>query len=592
MQLGALTPMLRDDADTTRAAGNRVLRDTARRFPWMLAAMAVSTLVRAGTALLTPAAVGSAIDAATHGDGSGPALARLAVLLAAATLAMATEDLISSYFGSGLTAWLRHRLLEQVLRLGAGGRRRFPTGEVLSRLTENAASPATLFPTLMSLIATLVTTIGAVIGLALIDPLLAITFLIVVPVLVPLVRLFISRAGDSMQRYQQLQASIATRLIDAHQGVRTIRACGTVERDIARVLEPLGALHDSGRRIWAAQRSVSWQACLLIPLSQVAVLTVGGFSLTAGSITAGDLVAASAYVAIALGVMGVLDSMIALLTCQIGAGRVGEVLDTPANVTAPTHPTPLATGWGRLELHGVCVRGDSGLVLDHIDLAVPAGSAVALVGHSGCGKSVLASLAGRLRDPDDGVVLLDDVDVSTVDLTVLRRAVSYAFERPAQLGTTVADLISYGTHARRSEVEKAAETAQAARFIALLPHGFDTPLDLAPMSGGELQRLGLARAVLRRSRLIVLDDATSSLDTATEAAVAHGLRQAQSGRTSLVIARRVATAAQADLVAWLHKGRLRALAPHRLLWSTPDYRAVFAAEQDTPGHDTDMAVRT
>jgi ATP-binding cassette subfamily B protein len=152
-------------------------------------------------------------------------------------------------------------------------------------------------------------------------------------------------------------------------------------------------------------------------------------------------------------------------------------------------------------------------------------------------------------------------------------------------------MIAYARpEALEAEVAAAAALAQADRFIRLLPAGYDTPLAKAPMSGGELQRLGLARAILVGARVVVLDDATSSLDTATEVKVAQALQRVLVGRTSLVVAHRAATAARADLVAWLDAGRIRALAPHQVLWSDSDYRALFAV--DAAAEDRDAAGTT
>jgi ATP-binding cassette subfamily B protein len=315
---------------------------------------------------------------------------------------------------------------------------------------------------------------------------------------------------------------------------------------------------------------------------QVLVLAVGGLLLTTGGITPGELVAAASYVGLALGSIGLLDVLVALLSCQISAGRVGEVLEAKLAVSPPLAPVDIPPGRGQLELRDVSVRMGERMVLDHLDLSVPPGTSVAVVGRSGTGKTTLVSLVGRLLDPDHGEVLLDGVPVSQVKLEELRQAVTYAFERPALLGSCVHDMIAYARPtASRAEVEAAARVAQADRFIRLLPEGYDTPLAQAPMSGGELQRLGLARAILTGARVIVLDDATSSLDTATEVKVAEALEQVLAGRTSLVIAHRAATAARADLVAWLDAGRIRALAPHATLWCNPGYRAVFAADSDT-----------
>jgi ATP-binding cassette subfamily B protein len=565
-----------------RAAGSRVLRQTAGESPVMVVVLGVVTLVGIGTTVLFPAVLAAAIDAASSGRDLPGAMVQLAVVLAVATATDALGGLLKSYYGIQVTARLRHRLLRRVLALGVPSQQRFPAGDLLSRLAGNAAVPANFIPLLLSAGSVLLIAAGSVVGLVLIDLRLAGAFLLGVPVAIMAGRAFLAKAGEPFLRYQQLQAAVIARLLDAHRGIRTIRASGTVNQEIRRILEPLPELHDAGWQTWAAQRLVSWQLSLLAPMLQVLVLAVGGFVLTAGGITPGQLVAAASYVGLALGSIGLFEVLVALLSCQIGAGRVGEVLETELAVPPPLTPVAIPPGRGQLELRDVSVRMGERMVLDHLDLSVPAGTSVAVVGRSGTGKSTLVSLVGRLLDPDQGEVLLDGVPVSQVDLGQLRQAVTYAFERPALLGSCVHDMIAYARPtASRAEVEAAARAAQADRFIRLLPEGYDTPLAQAPMSGGELQRLGLARAVLTRARVIVLDDATSSLDTATEVKVAEALERVLAGRTSLVVAHRAATAARANLVAWLDAGRIRALAPHAALWAHPSYRAVFAADSNT-----------
>ncbi|MGH3718288.1 MAG: ABC transporter ATP-binding protein [Pseudonocardiaceae bacterium] len=560
-----------------RASGSRLLKQSVRQAPVTAAGLAVITLCGVATTVLMPGALAAAIDAATTGIGLAPALVILAVLITASSTLNALDGLIGAYYGSSLTAQLRHRLLGRALALGVPGQRRFPAGDLLSRLTANAGTPASFLPLLLSAGSTLLTAIGAVAGLVLIDWCLAVTFLLGVPPAMAVVRRFVAKAGNPMVRYQELLAATMTRLLDAHRGVRTIRAGGTAQREIDRILQPLPELHEHGRQIWVAQGQASWRLGLLAPMLQVLVLSVGGFALSTGDISVGQLVAAASYVGMALGAVGFSDALISLLTIQAGAGRVGEVLETQPTVAPPFAAVPVPQGPGRLELRDVSVRVGERMILDRLTLSVPAGTSVAVVGGSGTGKSVLVSLAGRLLDPDEGEVLLDGVPVSRMELAALRRAVTYAFERPALLGTTVHDMIAYARpEASRTEVAAAAAIAQADRFIRLLPEGYDTPLTRAPMSGGELQRLGLARAILVDARVIVLDDATSSLDTATEVKVAQALDRVLAGRTSLVVAHRAATAARADLVAWLDAGRIRALAPHQALWSDPGYQAVFA----------------
>ncbi|MDL4814179.1 ATP-binding cassette domain-containing protein [Actinomadura opuntiae] len=566
-----------------RRDGRRLLRAAARRFRALLVLLAAATVVRVAAMLATPVMLGRAIDAVRSGRGLGAAIAGLAVVLLTAALADAAEELAGTYCGSRITAWLRHCLIERVLELGAPGRRRFPAGDVLSRLTESAGGPAA-FPTLLlSSAAALATTAGAVVALGLIDWTLALVFALGTPPAVLALRMFVAKAGAPFADYQRHQAEIGTRLLDARQGARTVRASGTSAREVRRILRPLPLLGAAGRLTWDAQGQVGWRLSLLAPLLQIMVVGVAGVRLATGDVTAGELVAAASYTSMAVGAAALFDTFVALLNCEVAAGRVAEILDAEPAVRRPARPVPLPDGPGALRLRGVTVRVDGRTVLDRLDLAVPPRTAVAVVGTSGSGKSVLVAAIARLADPDEGRVELDGVDVADVALPELRRAVAYAFERPALLGATVHDMIAYARPgATRAEVRRAARTAAADQFVRALPAGYDTPLAEAPMSGGELQRLGLARAALADARLLVLDDATSSLDTATEMRVTRALREVLAGRTSLVVARRPATAARADLVAWLDAGRIRALAPHGELWADPRYRAVFAAEPGEP----------
>ena len=220
------------------------------------------------------------------------------------------------------------------------------------------------------------------------------------------------------------------------------------------------------------------------------------------------------------------------------------------------------------------VRRDGQLVLDRVSLAVPGGTTVAVVGPSGAGKSTLAAVIGRLIDPDEGEVSLDGVPLDRLCRRDLRRTIGYAFSRPALVGDTVANVIALGAPASPVAVRAAARAARVDTVIERLPDGYATPLADAPLSGGEAQRLGLARA-LRAERLLVLDDATSSLDTVTEYQISQALTRPGDRRTRVVVTHRVATAARADLVAWLDGGRLLACAPHGTLWQEPRYRALF-----------------
>jgi ATP-binding cassette subfamily B protein len=371
-----------------------------------------------------------------------------------------------------------------------------------------------------------------------------------------------------------------------------VAAAGTADREVDRILEPLPELHAHGRRTWTALASAAARTALLAPLLQLAILAVAGLLLSAGRLSPGGLFAAVQYAALGAGLGAVVATLNRLIRTRTGARRLAEVIGEPVTEFGTRELPP---GPGTLRFNSVTVNAGpesagpltAGPLLDRIDLTVPAGQTVAVVGRSGAGKSVLATVAGRLRDPDGGEVTLDGVPLADLAPDALASAVGYGFERPVLVGNTIADALALGHPGTDPDipdpdVRQAARIAAIDGYVRRLPDGYRTRLAEAPMSGGEAQRLGLARALHGR-RLLVLDDASSSVDSVTEAELGRAMREQLAGRTRLVVTHRVATAARADLVAWLAAGRLRGFAPHHVLWTDPAYRAVFATgDPDEP----------
>jgi ATP-binding cassette subfamily B protein len=384
-----------------------------------------------------------------------------------------------------------------------------------------------------------------------------------------ILRTFALRTAEVIRAYQRAQGRIAARLTESLAGARTIASAGTVELEERRALAALPELHEQGTRTWRVLARSSAQATFVGPLVMVAVLIAGGIELAHGRITAGDLFAAGQYAVIGGG-LGPLTSVFSRLArARAGVSRAAEVLAVEP-VSYGRHVLP--DGPGALEFRGVTVRSDDTVLLSDVDLVLPGGAAVAVVGESGAGKSVLVGLAARLREPDEGMVLLDGVPLPELDHDSLRAAVGCAFERPVLVGNTVLDAIGLG---RSPELMRSAAMAtHAHEFVSRLPAGYDTPLTESPMSGGEFQRLGLARA-WPAGRLLVLDDATSSLDMVTEMQISRTLTSDHGHRTRLIVTHRAATAARADLVVWLAEGRVRAIGTHEELWTREDYREVF-----------------
>ncbi|MDQ3886958.1 MAG: ABC transporter ATP-binding protein/permease, partial [Actinomycetota bacterium] len=468
-------------------------------------------LALAETAL--PAVLGRAVDAVLGGHDFAPWLVGCGLLVGLLILCDALDDLASGTSTARATAWLRRSVLDHVLALGMRSRRRFGVGDLTARMVGNAADAGQVGTVLVWAVAALVPALGGIVALALIDVWLCLTFLVGAPVLLVLVRSNVRNASELAERYLRLQGRIATRLVDALAGARTITAAQTTARERQRVLAPLPELHHAGMGMWRVQTRIAGQDALLIPLLEVAVLAVAGIELGRGRISPGEVLAASLYVMLAAGVSSAVTSVSRFAQARAAVRRAGEVLAEPA-VQYGTECLP--NDGGRVEFRAVTVR-DRGLpVLRDVNLVVPGGALVAVVGRSGSGKSLLAALVGRLLDPDEGEVLLDGVPLPQLDRRELRRAVGYGFERPALIGDTLTDVIAFGQHIPTPpELAAAAQAACADGFIRRMPQGYHTKLVDAPMSGGEIQRIGLARAFAHAGRVLVLDDVAASLDTVT-----------------------------------------------------------------------------
>lgn len=569
-----ITDHLSDDAEHRRAADALLLRVSRRGGAW-LGVMACTALVLAGAETLFPAVLGRAVDAAVGHGASRSWVVWCGVLVALLVVVDLVDDLASGAATARSTAWLRHTLTSHVLRLPLGVGRLAP-GDVVSRMIGNTADAGRMGPYVVRVAANAVPALGGTIALGLIDFWLFLTFVVGLPVAFFLVRAFARDASEMTATYLRVQGRIAGRLVDALSGSRTIAASGTQERETARVLAPLPALHRAGMAMWRAQTRILTQDALLVPLLEVAVLSVAGFELARHRITPGAMLAAGQYVVLGATFNTAVGAVMQLAQARASARRTAEILDQP---TMSYGAEPLPPGGGRLELRGVTVRREGGLVLDRIDLDISAGALVAVVGRSGSGKSVLAAVVGRLVDPEEGDVLLDGTDLRWLSHDALRTAVSYGFEQPSLLGETIGDVIAFGKASPSAEeVVAGALAARADEFITRMPEGYRTPVSLAPMSGGEAQRVGLARAFAHAGRVIVLDDVAASLDTVTEHHVAEALTGHLAGRTRVVVAHRASTAARADVVVWLEGGRVRAVAPHAELWRHPGYRAQFEPE--------------
>ncbi|RSM58321.1 ABC transporter ATP-binding protein [Actinoplanes sp. ATCC 53533] len=536
-----------------------------------LVLLAAAGGISAVAELALPLAIGHTVDAVVADRAAGRWLAWSAVLVGVLVVADPVRDLVAGLAPAERTAYLRRCLVRHTLALGdrgAGG-----PGDAVSRMMTGAADAGQGGAAVVLAWISIVPVAGAVVALAYLDGWLITGYLAGSVAVAALLRRHVRDTSDAVVRYQRAQADIATRLSEALAGSRTIVAAATVPTEIRRCLRPLRDLAAAGVGTWHVLARSAAQGALAGPLLQLSVVAVGGWLLSRGRLTPGELLAAIQYGALGAGIGGLVASFNRVARARAGSRRVTEVLRRPV----PRYGRrELPAGPGTLTFRGVTVRAAGVPVLSGVTLALPGGRPAAVVGRSGSGKSLLAALAARLVDPDEGQIRLDGVPLTELSADSLRREIGVAFEDPMLVGATVGDAVGLGQdRPDHATVAAALHAASAGTFVSRLPRGAGTPLADTPLSGGERQRLGLARA-WHAGRLLVLDDATSSLDTATEAEI-MGLVTGRSRRTHLVVAHRASTAARCATVVWLDGGRVRAVAPHRQLWTDPDYRAVFGA---------------
>jgi ABC-type multidrug transport system fused ATPase/permease subunit len=291
------------------------------------------------------------------------------------------------------------------------------------------------------------------------------------------------------------------------------------------------------------------------------VLLVGGKQVISGGLTIGEFTAFYTYMLILSFPMRLLGVALGMAQRAVASGnRLFEVLDREPRITSPPDSPPLPEGHGRVEIRGVTLAYDGGApALEDVDLTVEPGRTVALVGPTGSGKTSLVALIARLYDPSRGSVLVDGADVRSVDVASLRSEVAFVADESFLFSASVAENIAYARpEASDEEIERAARRAQAHEFIERLPDGYATLVGERglTLSGGQRQRIAIARALLADPRILILDDATSSVDARTEARIREGLSEAMRGRTTFIVAHRMSTISLADEVVIMDGGRI------------------------------------
>ncbi|HET8956602.1 MAG TPA: ABC transporter ATP-binding protein [Solirubrobacterales bacterium] len=517
-----------------------------------------------GMTVLIPWLIGEAVNAIR--DGNKPDLLPLALAIVGAGILRlgltVVRRVVAGKVSLAVEFDLRQQFYAHLQRLDLGFFDSQQTGQLMSRATVDLQSIRFFLGYgLIFITQNLLTiTLAAVVMIA-INPLLALVALIPAPFVILTATKYSQISRPAQQEVQQRIGELTAEAEENVSGIRIVKAFAREEHQLHRFQRVVARVFDQSIYTTRIQAFFSPLIGLLPQIGIALVLLVGGRKVIDGSLSLGAFVAFYTYVAMLAGPMRSLGMALGMAQRAVASGnRMFEILDREPAIQSPPGAPALPAGGGAVELRGVTLRYNAGSPsLAGVDLAVEAGKTVALVGPSGSGKTSLVGLIARLYDPSEGTVLVDGADVRDVDVESLRSQIAFVADDSFLFTASVAENIAYAHQdASLEQIEAAARRAQADAFIRELPDGYETRVGERglTLSGGQRQRVAIARALLADPRILILDDATSSVDATTEAAIKAGLQEAMAGRTTFIIAHRLSTVSLADEIVVMDSGSI------------------------------------
>ena len=533
----------------------------ARAHSGLLGLTMVGALVGTAISSYSPKVMGTLVDRSVAGS---PYVAWLVLLMTLGGAAFFIQY-VRRYFGSrvGLEIEydLRTTIYDHIQRLDFATHDRLQTGQLVSRAGSDIQMVQLMLqfaPTMASNLVLFAMSLYFMLGLS---PELTVISLVILPAIGGLSFAMRRRAYPSSWDVQQQQAVVATVVEEAVTGVRVVKGFGQENRELGRLTDAAGKLFGSRMRNIRIMAIYSAVMGVLPSLGQASVFGLGGWLVLNGHLTLGSFLASQTYLTLLIAPVRMTTTVILQFQqARAGGERLLELLDSTAEVEEAPDASLLARGEGRLRFGDITFGYlASEPILRRFSLEVEPGETVAVVGGSGSGKSTLAALLPRFYDPQSGTVSVDGTDVRTVTLESLRSQIGVVFEEAFLFSDTVRSNIAFGRPDATDEaIAAAARAAEAHEFISALPEGYDTVVGERglTLSGGQRQRVALARALLTAPQILVLDDATSSIDVTTESAIHATLRTILPGRTALLIAHRRSTLELADRIVVLDSGRV------------------------------------
>ena len=524
-----------------------------------------------------PWLIGRAIDRNILGDDPGGLYGTMALLFGvyvAGTLATRGQIRQVGTVGQSVLASLRRRIFERLQSLPLKYFDRHPAGDLMSRVTNDVDTLNQLLSQgITQIIGSLFSLVGIVVAMLVLDWRLAVVCFAIIPVMLLTNVFFARRARRAFRTTRQTVSDVTAGLQEEIIGVREAQAFNRTEANIERFRERNAANRAANIQAVAITSAFAPAIDVLSTLATAVVIGYGGYLVVMGTLTVGLLTAFLIYVQqffrpIQLASQVYTQAQAALA----GAERIYEILDEEPEPPDPPDAERLEEVEGRIEFESVTFAYEAGRpVLRDVSFEVEPGQTVALVGPTGAGKTTIANLIPRFYDATEGSVRVDDRDVREVERRSVRRHIATVLQEPFLFSGTVAENIGHGRlDATREEIEAAARAVSAHDFIMALQEGYDTPLGTGggTLSGGQRQIISFARAVLADPRILILDEATSNIDTRTEVLIQEALRTLLGGRTSVVIAHRLSTIRNADVILVIESGRVAERGTHASLLST------------------------
>jgi len=517
-----------------------------------------------GMTVLIPLLIGQSIDAIKD-EHRGDILPLALALLGAGVLRLALtvgRRLIAGKVSLAVEFDLRQRFYEHLQRLELSFFDSQQTGQLMSRATVDLQSIRFFLGYgLIWISQSALTILFAATVMFVLDPLLALLALAPVPVLVATATRYSRRNRPAEQEVQQRVGELTAGAEESVSGIRIVKAFARERHVLARFRRAVDRLFEQSMLTTRLQAFYTPLMGFLPNIGVAVVLLVGGRQVINGNLSVGDFSAFYIYMVMLSGPVRWLGMSLSMAQRAVASGnRMFEILDREPEMQSPPGAPPLPEGGGRVSLQRVTLRYDgSEPALTGVDLEVEPGRTVALVGPTASGKTSLVGLLARLYDPSDGRVVIDGADIREVDLSALRSKIAFVADDSFLFSDSVANNIAYARpDATREQIEAAARRAQAHEFVTRLPDGYETVVGERglTLSGGQRQRVAIARALLAEPRILILDDATSSVDARTEGEIKAGLQEAMAGRTTFIVAHRLSTISLADEIVVLDHGRI------------------------------------